>query len=136
MAEPFDRIAALGELPPTLAARLRFLPETDRSVIGTIRCGVLFVMAFWSGPARLAFAELKRVLAAEDIAGRLELVVVDTDGCPDLQDQPEFTGKLHGAGEAAWVNQGVIVCTSGLGYHPECFGPNTRRLLGECAASP
>ena len=130
-----DRIAALGEMPPMLASRLRFLREADRSVIGTIRCGVLFVMAFWSGPCRSAFAELKRVIAAEDCDGRLELVVVDTDGCPDLQNQPEFTDKLAGAGEIAWVMDGVIVCTSGQGYHPECFGANTRRLLRECTAS-
>jgi hypothetical protein len=121
-------------LTPRLAARTRFYPQGDRSLIGTIRCGVLFVMAFWSGPARSAFAELKRTLEAIDPDGRLELVVVDTDGCQDLYELPEFVGKLHGAGEAAWVRSGHIVRTSGLGYHPECFEPYTRQLLDECMA--
>jgi hypothetical protein len=92
-------------------------------------------MAFWSGPARLAFQELKRVLEAVDSEGRLELVVVDTDGGPDIWDLPELVGKLHGWGETAWVHEGHIVRTSGLGYHPECFEPYTRLLLEECQAT-
>ena len=126
-----DRLPSLGSVPQSHAARLRFVAETDRTIIGGIRFGVLFVMAFWSGPSRKAFAELKAVLAKCDPSGRLELVVVDTDGCPDLYDHPEFVGKLHGAGETAWVKDGTIVRTSGLGYHPECFEPFTRQLLAE-----
>ena len=101
-----------------------------------MRCGVLFIMAFWSGPARLAFAELKRVLEAVDRSGRAELVVVDTDGCPELYELPEFAGKLAGAGETAWVRGGRIVDTSGHGYHPECFESYTVQLLEECIAEP
>ncbi|WP_020474883.1 hypothetical protein [Zavarzinella formosa] len=130
MEEPFDRIESLY-LSHALAGRTRFYPEADRAVIGTIRCGVLFVMAFWSGPARRAFAELKRVLETVDPGGHLELVVVDTDGCPDLYDMSEFAGALAGAGETAWVRDGRIVCTSGFGYRPECLEPNTRRLLND-----
>jgi hypothetical protein len=120
-------------LNPRLNSRTRFCTAADRSLIGTIRCGILFIMAFWSGPARVAFNELMRVLEAIDPEGRLELVVVDTDGCPDLYDVPEFVGKLNGAGEAAWVRDGRIVRTSGFGYHPECFEPYTRLLLEECS---
>jgi hypothetical protein len=124
---------SLGITAELLAVRrIRFFAEADRTVFETIRCGVLFVMAFWSGPARKAFAELKRVLAAVDPGGCLELVVVDTDGCPDLYEAPEFLGKLHGAGEAAWVKDGRIVVTSGLGFRPESFLPNTQALLEEC----
>jgi len=135
MAEAFSRIENLY-LSPELAVRTRFYSEADRTVIGTIRCGVLFVMAFWSGPARLAFAELKRVLEGVDPSGRLELVVVDMDGCPDLCALPEFAGKLHGAGETAWILGGQIVCTSCLGPHFERFEPYTRQLLDECTAGP
>lgn len=131
MPEPWSRIEHLY-LSPGLVDRTRFFSEADRTVIENIRCGVLFVMAFWSGPARLAFAELQRVLETVDPEGRLELMVVDTDGCPDLHHVPEFAGKLHGAGEAAWVRDGRIVRTSGHGYRPECFEPFTRQLLDEC----
>ena len=130
MAAVPDRMQRLG-LPPELLAthHIRFLPEADRSVISSISYGVLFVMAFWSGPARKAFVELKRVLAATDPDGHLELVVVDTDGCADLYEVPGFAGKLHGAGETAWVRNGKILFTSGLRFRPECFEPNTRGLL-------
>jgi hypothetical protein len=73
-----------------------------------------------------------RSLESSDPNGRLELVVVDTEGCPSLYELPEFVGKLHGHGEAAWVLEGKIVNTSGLGYHPECMEPNTLLLLSQC----
>jgi hypothetical protein len=135
MAEPNSQREQLY-LSPGLDARTRFYSEADGAVIGSIQCGVLFVMAFWSGPARLAFAELKRVLERVDQGGRLELVVVDTDGCPELYELPEFVGKLAGAGETAWVRDGRIVRTSGQGYHPECFESYTRQLLNDCVAEP
>src|SRR5262245_59071996 len=134
MVEPWSRIEHLY-LSSALAKRTRFYSEADRAVLATIRCGVLFVMAFWSGSARLAFQELKRVLEVVDPDGRLELIVVDTDGCPDIWELPEFVGKLHGAGEAAWIRGGQVVRTSGLGHHPECFEPNTLLLLEECQAT-
>ena len=133
MAEPYSRIDCLY-LPPGLVGRTRLYSQADRAVIGTIRCGVLFVMAFWSGSARLAFGELKRVLEAVDPGGILELVVVDTDGCPDLYESPAFQGKLAGDGQTAWVRSGQVICTSGCGYHPECFEANTRHLLAQCIA--
>jgi hypothetical protein len=123
-------------LPPTLDRRTRFYSVSDRAVLTTIQFGVLFVMAFWSGPARRAFEELKRVLQAIDTDSRLELVVVDTDGCEDLYHLPELAkGKLTGAGETAWIRAGKILQTSGHGYHPECFEPYTRQLLDETRAA-
>lgn len=129
MVQAFDPIKALGDLPASHASRLRFLPQADRSVFSTIRLGVLFVMAFWSGHSRKGFEKLKQVLSARDPGGRLELVVVDTDGCPDLYECSVFACLLHGIGEVAWVRDGQVVRTSGLGYHPECFEPYTRELL-------
>jgi hypothetical protein len=123
-----DPMKSLGFNEEFLAARrARF------STIGTIRCGVLFFMAFWSIYARQAFAELKRVLAEVDPDGRLELVAVDVDGCTELDRLPELGGMYlgAGAGETAWVKDGRVVATSGLGLHLECFGPNTRALLDE-----
>lgn len=129
MTGAFDPLKGLGELPPSHAARTRFLSTADRSVFGTIRLGVLFVMAWWSGPSRQGFLKLKQVLAALDPGGRLDLVVVDTDGGPDLYECPEFAGQSHGWGEVAWVRHGRVVVTSGIGYHPECFEPHARQLL-------
>jgi hypothetical protein len=127
--DEFNPIRALGDLPPGHAGRVRYLANCDRSVMGSIPLGVLFVMAWWSGPSRQAFAKLKQVLAEVDPNGRLELVVVDADGCADLAVCPEFAGTLHGNGETAWIREGRVIRTSGIGFHSECFEPNTRELL-------
>lgn len=86
-------------------------------------------MAFWSGPAVQAFARLAEVIAKLDPDGRLELVVVDIDGSEALSAVSEFRGGVRGAGETAWVRNGSVVATSGLGLNAECFVPNTRALL-------
>jgi hypothetical protein len=75
---------------------------------------------------------MMHVLEMVDSERRMELVVADTDGCQKLHELPEFAGMLHGWGEAAWICQGRIVRTSGLGFHPECFEPYTRQLLDNC----
>lgn len=116
-------------LPPELEARTRFLESADRSVVESIQCGILFVMAFWSVYALKAFAELKRVLGSLDPAGLLELVVVDADGCGTIEEMGFRADAPAGVGESAWVWKGRIVHTSGFGYDPECFEPNTRGLL-------
>lgn len=125
----FDPVRGLGELPKSHLDRVLFLPAADRSVFGSIRFGVLFVMAWWSGGALQGWAALKKVLAALDPGGRLEVVVVDTDGCQDLHECPEFAGQLHGWGEVAWVRDGRVVRTSGIGYHPERFAAFTSEFL-------
>jgi hypothetical protein len=128
------RVLKLDE--PPLAGRVRYLAEADRSVIPTIRCGILFVMAFWSGTSFQSLTRLKQVLSRLDPSGRLEVVVVDTDGCPDLYQVPELAGRMAGNGEAAWVNAGRVLCTASCGSHPKAFETYTRHLLGECAAEP
>ena len=127
-----ERVLKLDE--PPFAGRVRFLAEADRSVIATIRCGILFIMAFWSGTSFRSFARLKQVLSELDPGGRLELLVVDTDGCPDLYEVPELVGKMHGNGEVAWVSAGQVIGTASCGSHPQAFETYTRYLLGECTA--
>jgi hypothetical protein len=113
-------------------ARIKYFPIATSALIRGIDCGVLFILAWWSGKAQLAFRALTKALATVDPEGKLEFAVVDTDGCPEIYDIPEFSGKIHGYGETAWVKHGQILRTSGLGYHPECFDENTRRLLEQC----
>ena len=132
MEDDLDRMGILDRNSPLPRSRIRFLAEADGSVVDQIACGVLFVMAFWSGPSHQAYRKLTEVLAALDPEGRLEFVVVDTDGCPALYDQAQFIGRMSGAGETAWVRDGRILCDSGHGYNPECFEPNMRILLSTC----
>jgi hypothetical protein len=123
-ASPFER---LHFSPEFLAARnVRFFEHADRSIVAPVDLGVLFVMAFWSGPARQAFQSLKDHLSSEDPSGQIELLVVDTDGCPDLYHAPFFPNSLRGSGETLWIHRGEPVCW--LGYKPEAY-PQAIRLL-------
>lgn len=116
----------LSKLP---IERIRYVPDAETSLIGDIECGILFIMAFWSGPSVKAFNQLTEIINRLDPDGTLEFVVIDTDGAQEFYEHPDFKGKLHGAGEAAWIKDGLIQCTSGLGYNPDCFERNTMELL-------
>jgi hypothetical protein len=129
-----DRARVLNLDQPPFAGRSWYLHKADRSVIQTTHCGILFVMAFWSATSFRSFAHLKQVLSTCDPDGRLEVVVVDADGCPDLYHAPEFLGKLHGNGEAAWINAGRVISTGSIGSDPKAFETFTRHLLQACAA--
>src|SRR3954466_10752896 len=76
-----DGIRSLVKYSRLPAERIRYVPDADAATVRSIRRGVLFLMAFWSGPSVRAFAELTEVLARLD-ADDLELVVADVDGSP------------------------------------------------------
>lgn len=134
MPKQFDYLRSLGPIPVSHRDKLRFYQEANRTILRSIRVGVLFVMAFWSGPARLAFADLKKALSAVDPGGSMELVVVDADGCPDLYESDAMSSHfpgcgLSGAGETAWIFDGVIVATSRYGEQPGEVERHTSQLL-------
>lgn len=124
-----DGLRSLAKYSKLPVERIRYVPDADERVVRAITRGVLFQMAFWSGPAVPAFAKLTEVIATLDPEGRIELVVVDIDGSEALSAVSEFLGGVRGAGETAWVRNGSVVATSGLGLNVECFVPNTRALL-------
>ena len=76
-----------------------------------------------------AFARITEVVSKLEKGQTLQLAVVDVDGSQPLYELPEFLGRIHGAGETAWVRNGAIIATSGLGLNIECFEPNTVALL-------
>jgi hypothetical protein len=128
MAGNLEGLRSLAKYSKLPVDRIKYVPDADEATVRSIRRGVLFLMAFWSGPSVQAFANLTEVLARLD-AEVLDLVVVDVDGSPELYELPEFKGKIAGAGETAWVRDGKIVATSGLGLNTACFEPNTRAIL-------
>jgi hypothetical protein len=124
-----DGLRSLAKYTKLPVGRIRYVPAPDETVVAAISRGILFQMAFWSGPAVQAFAKLTEVIARLDPDGRIELVVVDIDGSERLSLVSEFLGGVRGAGETAWVRDGSVIATSGLGLNVECFVPNTRLLL-------
>jgi hypothetical protein len=115
--------------------RLRFYAHADETIFSTVQHGIVFIMAFWSGPAHSALKLLGETIRQLDLEERLELVILDTDGIPRLYDHPPFgddqSTKLGGHGEAAWFRDGCVesVYTGDLGA-PESFYENfTKKLL-------
>jgi hypothetical protein len=124
-----DRLIKLAKMSKLPADRIRYVPDAGEEFIRSSHRVVLFLMAFWSGPARQAFVALTETIAKLDIENRLELVVVDVDGSPELYEAAEFEGKVHGYGEKAWIRDRKIIATSGMGLNTACFEPNTLALL-------
>lgn len=130
-----DPMKSLGFTGDFLAhRRARYVGEDKDFAIEKVSCGVVVFMAFWSGPARKGFTELKEVLAKVDPGGCIELVVIDLDHCTQMHKVPRLSVAMlsGGYGETAWVKDGHVVSTTGRGYHPECFNENTRSLLEQC----
>lgn len=125
-------LAAKAGLP---GHRLRFHAQADETIFSTVEHGVVFIMAFWSGPAHLALQLLGETIRHLDTEERLELVILDTDGIPHLYDHPPFGDdkhtKLGGWGEAAWVRNGHVeaVSTSGSGISKKFYEQFTIELL-------
>lgn len=94
-----------------------------------MRLGMLFVMAFWSGPSRQAFGKLLEIVREHDSEGKLRVVVADTDCIPEFYKTPPYKGRFHGWGETFWVKDGVVVSDSGVGLNLDCIKPNTLELL-------
>lgn len=124
-----DGLRSLTKYSKLPVERIRYYPDADEKVVTAISRGILFQMAFWSGPSVQAFVTLTEVIARLDPDGVTELVVVDIDGAERLSRTSEFLGGIQGAGETAWVRNGSIITTSRLGVNVECLVPNTKMLL-------
>lgn len=101
---------------PDLCDRLVYLPGATPEVIALVRCGVVFLMAWWSGPARQAFAALVNAVRRGDLGGRVLIVVIDIDGVDESFNSPfeshphaGYVRLVSGAGEASWVIRGRSV---------------------------
>ncbi len=103
-----DGLRSLVKYSKLPVERIKYVADANEDTVLSIGRGILFLMAFWSGPSVMAFAKLTEILAALK-TDDLELVVVDVDGSVDLYELPEFKGQISGSGETAWVRQGKIV---------------------------
>jgi hypothetical protein len=124
-----DGMTSLANYAQMPIERIQYHAKSDPSLIATIQQGVLFIMAFWSAPSVKAFGEISGIIQRLEPNATLQFVVIDTDGAPGFYEHPDFVSKMGGWGETAWIKEGIIQCTSGLGYNPNCFEPNTKALL-------
>jgi hypothetical protein len=91
--------------------RIRYFDHAGVRELETLDTGVFFILAWWSGPAFIALDHLTKAILSADPAGKIELVIVDTDGIPDLYAYDFLRGKIHGYGECGWKKKEVVVGT-------------------------
>jgi hypothetical protein len=112
------------------------MEKAEPTLLGTITCGIVFVMAWWSGGARTAWNQLKTVVRNLDQSGLIQITVVDTDGLSGLDGgigaATWGTAPLGGWGETIWVFDGRPIGTANYHDRNERFVPNTLQLLTRC----
>ncbi len=118
----------LQRLDP-IVTRVRFYRVANANLIREMRCGVIFIMAFWSAPSVKAIAPFVSAVVEEDPAQDLEVVIVDNDGLQDWELFPEIRGLDGGWGELLAIYDGKIVGTSGFGFRPETYRTIVRSLV-------
>ncbi len=114
--------------------RLRVVRHLDEANVSSIRRGIVFIFAVWSGPAVIAFERFTRVLAGIDTTG-LDLVVLDTDCLTPEAGLALWRSNIGGGGETLWIRDGVVVARSLL-YVPDSepgLVRHTQDLLDEPA---
>jgi hypothetical protein len=114
--------------------RLRVARQLDELHMSTIRRGIIFIFAVWSGPAIVAFQRFTRVLADIDTTG-VDLVVLDTDSLTAEAGRALWGRVVGGGGETLWVRDGVVVSRSLLcvpDSEPEVLR-HTRDLIDKSA---
>ncbi len=115
MAGNSDGLHILEKRSQCPSSSIRYVADADADIVRTIQNGILFLVAFWSGPSLNAFSKLTKALHDRG-AGDLELIVVDVDGSPgvyQLREIKELYGGMAiappGWGEAAFCRDGQIV---------------------------
>ncbi len=91
--------------------KVRYFEHAGVRELEAVDTGVVFILAWWSGPAHIALDHLAKAILTADPGGRLALCIVDTDGIPDLYDHDLFRGKIHGYGECVWKRKSEVVDT-------------------------
>jgi len=100
---------------------------TTASII-SIRQGIVFLMAEWSGGAQWAYPKLLAFLEQHGIPSE-QLLVFSVDQHPEFHDMPELSGKIHGWGEALVVKNGRIVFFTRLGKDQRAIQEHCDELL-------
>ena len=102
-----DRL--LRYIPEVLRQNLTHVVSPSAATLCVAGEAVLFIVAWWSGPAIEQLQQLVAALVLEDSDGRIRLLVADTDECVQLAQESCLRGRLHGWGETVWLSDGRIV---------------------------
>lgn len=90
-------------------SRLVLQPTGAPVDVGSIKRGIIFVLAKWSGASQLAFRGLNEALASIPDLGDMRLYVIDADDEVTRQLVSSLGDVSHGCGETYWIRDGKVV---------------------------
>jgi|SRR5579884_1970321 len=88
--------------------RLVLLPREEPINIRSVKRGILFILAKWSGASQLAFRALNKALASLPELDGLYLYVADTDSEKTQELLSDLGDIPAGAGETYWLVEGQV----------------------------
>jgi hypothetical protein len=88
--------------------RLVLLSSEEAIDIRSIKRGILFILAKWSGASQLAFRALNKALASLPELDGLYLYIADTDSDKTQELLSELGDAPAGAGETYWLVEGQV----------------------------
>jgi hypothetical protein len=130
----FDGFASVKRTCPSAAERVAFDASLSSHPPEQIRCGIVFIHAFWAAQSHLALKSIGGTLARIDPDCRLEFIVCDID---DIQQIPDWQDRLYGGdgtggnGDVLWIANGVVKARHNSSRQCD-FDMTTRSLLLEC----
>ena len=125
-----DRNANFSAVPMD---RLKVLQGVDDVQIASIRRGIIFVLAVWSGPSLQGFVRFTNVMT-HFTSESVDLIIVDHDSLTQKLSRELFGRKFvpGGWGEAVWIREGHVVAREFVYKTPESLiAEHTRGLLEE-----
>jgi len=131
--DDFDPVESIRPLVEPVADRVHFLHKPTIDAVSSIRCGVVFVVAFWSGPARSALATFCKELHRVDVSLAVHVYVADTDAIPDDLANWLRLDAISGMGEIFWICHGNPIARHGRLAGVCDHADATRQLLLECS---
>jgi hypothetical protein len=88
--------------------RLVLHPHEEAVSITSIKSGILFILAKWSGASQVAFRALNKALASSPHLDDLRLHVVDADSTHTEELFSVLGDVPAGAGETYWLLEGQV----------------------------
>ncbi len=88
--------------------RLILIPKEETVSIRSIKRGILFILARWSGASQLAFRALNKALASLSDLDGLHLYIADIDSDKTQELVSTLGDVLAGTGETYWLHEGEV----------------------------
>jgi len=126
-----DHATLVKRCTVSIADRVSFDHDLSQNPIADLRCAIVFVHAFWSGPSFTWLRHMADIVAKHDPTGVVRFVVCDTDCVSELADPPYNVDVSSGMGEVLWIHDGIVRARHGRGGQCD-LGITTSSLVAEC----